>query len=339
MGITSDKYMYFDILYSLASADGRGEALFGDSIEPAGSFVSRSLLGDNYPSYYIEFPLLGKPCFDILTVYDKVRPGSRFEDGAGYGYQKMFDWFSSLPEGHGASCALEMDTGSGETERAGVYLQQRGRRDLVAPFLESVNESSRIGSYLRVLEDLPDGMPASYVGLFTGREGTPLRIGGYMDSHFVRNASDDISLLEDAFVKAGFRDYNRDMLERCKSILSVSPSADFQFDIYPDGSIGDVFGLSLSFNEVLPGKSAECMNNGFGKEIMTMIQDWGLSDDRWKMIAGAPMGKSITINETDGREVNLGFAIRLNYAKIKFKAGVPVSSKFYLILQAAELNK
>ena len=339
MSVTSDKYLYFDILYSLASADGRGEALFGDSIEPAGPFVSRSQLGDNNPSYYIEFPLLGKPCFDILTVYDKVRPGSCFEDGAGYGYQKMFDWFSNLQEGHGASCALEMDTGSGETERAGMYLQQRGRRDLVAPFLESINESCRIDSYLSVLEKLSDGMPASYVGLFPGREGMPLRIGGYMDSHFVRNASDDISLLEDAFVKAGFRDYNRDMLERCKSILSVSPSADFQFDIYPDGSIGDVFGLSLSFNEVLPCNSAECMNNGFGKEIMTMIQDWGLSDDRWKLIAGAPMGKSITIKETDGREVHLAFAIRLNYAKIKFKAGAPVSSKFYLILQAAELNK
>jgi hypothetical protein len=46
----------------------------------------------------------------------------------------VFDWFSTLPAGHGASCAITMDTGRGETERAGIYLQQHQRTDLVARF-------------------------------------------------------------------------------------------------------------------------------------------------------------------------------------------------------------
>lgn len=334
-----DSITCFDVLYSLASADGRGDALFGDSIVYAGKVVERSLIGSSIPSFYLEFPLLGRPCFDILTVYDKVDPGACFAEGAGYGYQKMFDWFSHLPESHGASCAIEVDTGSGETECAGVYMQQRRRKDLVAPFLESVGEDARAGSYLKFMERLPQGMSAAYAGLFPGREGSPMRIGGYMDKAFIDNASDDTSVLDRAFSSVGFGDHDPGMLELCSRLLAMSPAADYQFDIYPDGSVGDVFGLSLSFNDVLPNEAAECMNSGFGKDIMTTIQDLGLADDRWKMIAGASMGKGITVKKTDGREVFLVFAIRLNYVKIKFKAGVPVFSKFYLILQAAEMNR
>lgn len=114
--------MVFDALYSIAAGDGRGEALFGNSFGAARGAYERTLIGDGYPTAYIEFPLLGRPGFDLLSVHSAVRPGSRFAPGAGFGLQGMLDWFEGVCEGDaGASCGIEVDTSAGETERAGVY--------------------------------------------------------------------------------------------------------------------------------------------------------------------------------------------------------------------------
>ena len=134
----------FDALYVLAAGDGRGEALFGNCFSPARLAYERSLIGNGYPSAYFEFPLLGEPCFDILSVHGWVEPGAQFAPGAGFGRQPMFDWFEGVCErGCYVSCGLEMDVSDGETERAGVYLQQRKRTELVGPFLASVGVTSQ----------------------------------------------------------------------------------------------------------------------------------------------------------------------------------------------------
>ena len=113
----------FDALYAIAAGDGRGDALFGNSIELARPAYERTLIGSGYPQAYLEFPLLGEPCFDLLSVHGSVEPGSRFAPGAGFGYQGMLDWFSGVREStESISCGIELDTSPGETERAGVYL-------------------------------------------------------------------------------------------------------------------------------------------------------------------------------------------------------------------------
>ena len=114
----------FDALYALAASGGRGEALFGSSIELARPVYERTLIGDGYPNAYLEFPLLGEPAFDLLSVYGYMEPGSTFAPGAGFGYQAMFDWFSrACAPDDMVSCGIELDISDGETERAGVYLQ------------------------------------------------------------------------------------------------------------------------------------------------------------------------------------------------------------------------
>ena len=170
----------FELLYAIAAADGREEALFGNSIEAARPAFERMRIGSAYPGVYLEFPLLGKPCFDMLAVYGSVGKDDRFDCGGGFGYKNMFRWFAGLPENHGCSCGIELDTGSGETERAGAYLQFRARTDYAEPFLDSVGESARMEEFGETIRRLPKGWPAAYIGLFPGREGSPMRIGGYL---------------------------------------------------------------------------------------------------------------------------------------------------------------
>ena len=328
----------FDLLYTLAARDGREEALFGSSAHLAYPVVEQALIGDVYPGIYLEFPLKGKPCFDLLLGYGEMPPGARFAPGAGFGYQRLFDWFSSLPEGHGASCGFSMDTGSGETQRPGVYLQYRGQEDLAASFLDAIGEGGRFSRYSAALRRLPEGMPASYIGLFPGREGTPLRIGGYMGKTLQNAAARDPGLLGDCFDQAGFRAYDGSMLEQCGEILALAPSVDFQFDLFPDGALGDVFGLSLSFNAVRPRQAAEWMETGCGRDMMRLLEGWGLADDRWQLLPGTALSKGIPMEGPDGNKKLLGLAVRFNYAKVKFKAGAPVSAKFYLRLHAGLLE-
>jgi len=70
--------------------------LFGGSVELVRIAYERTLIGYGYPSVYLEFPLLGEPCFDLLAMHAHVALGSRFAPDAGYGYQKMFNRLGSF---------------------------------------------------------------------------------------------------------------------------------------------------------------------------------------------------------------------------------------------------
>ena len=330
----------FEALYTIASEDGRGQALFGNSFELARRAYERTLIGKGYPNAYIEFPLLGTPCFDILSVHSRadVNAGDRFAPDAGFGYQAMLDWFANVPDEGDVSCGIELDTSVGETERAGVYLQFRKRTELVAPFLESVGEGARAESYRTVFDRMSDGWPPAYVGLFPGRAGTPLRIGGYLGHDVQRACAADPSFLKRQFDAIGFSAYDDEMLARCSEFMSLAPSLDFQFDIMPDGSLSDVFGLSLSFNETKPRSARECMESGYGARICSTLQDWGLADDRWKLIADAAFAVHVPFAREDESVGRFALCCRFNYAKVKFKAAVAQPAKFYLLLESGELR-
>lgn len=331
-----DQLTVFHALYSIAAKDGREEALFGNSINLAGPIYEKSLIGSDYPSAYLEFPLLGEPRFDLLTVHSHVDPGSTFAPGAGFGYQAMYDWFSTIGL-ENVSVGIELDCGSGETERAGVYLQQRTHAELVAPFLESVGEGARAASYEAACARMPKGWPPSYIGLFPGRAGSPMRIGGYMSARTRRACANDPSELARAFDKIGFSVYDEPMLTRCAEFISKAPSVDFQFDIMEDGSLGSTFGLSLSFNETKPREAHACMESGYGASIMRTLQGWGLADERWKLIADAAFARHVSFEREDGTEGRLALCVLFNYAKVKFTNAKPQPAKFYLILRGDEL--
>ncbi len=329
----------FDALYTIAADDGREEALFGSSFGLARRVYERTLIGSGYPMAHLEFPLMGEPCFDLLSVHGYVEPGARFAPGAGFGYQNMFDWFASVCKPGGKiSCGIELDTSTGEAERAGVYLQQRKRHELVAPFLESIGEAERAQAYQDMLSRMPEGWPPSYVGLFPARPGTPMRIGGYMDDSELERCADDPAHLGDCFQKIGFSAFDAPMLERCVEFMRLAPSVDFQFDIMPDGSLGDTFGLSLSFNETKPREARACMESGYGAAVMRALQDWELADDRWKTIAGAAFARHVGYERDDGTEGRFALCIRFNYAKVKFRACEPQPAKFYLTCTAGDVK-
>lgn len=328
----------FDAMYSIAAAKGRGEALFGNSVRLARDAYERTLIGNGYPHAYLEFPLLGEPGFDILSVHAEVEHGATFASGAGFGYQKMFDWFASVCGEGNASCGIELDTSAGESKRVGVYLQFRKRTEMIAPFLESIGESERLGGYMDVLGCMPKDWPPAYVGLFPGRPGSPLRIGGYLNGSVKDSCAADPTFLGEQFRRIGFTAFDGDMLRRCAEFMALAPGIDFQFDIMADGSLGDTFGLSLSFNETKPRQARACMESGYGARICGLMQEWGLADERWRAIAGAAFARHVGFERDDGTEGRFALCVLFNYAKVKFTSCEPKPAKFYLVLNTRELE-
>lgn len=330
----------FDALYTIAAGGGREEALFGNSYGLARPVFERTLIGNGYPTAYFEFPLLGEPCFDLLSVHGSVESDDRFAPGAGFGYQAMLNWFAGICRQYESlGCGIELDLSVGETERAGVYLQQRDRHELVEPFLASVGEMERAKDYLDVLGRMPKGWPPAYVGLFPGRCETPLRIGGYMSHDELTHCGNNPSYLGECFRQVGFSAFDDAMLERCSEFMWLAPSVDFQFDILPNGQLGDTFGLSLSFNETKPREAKECMESGYGARLMQTLQNWSLADDRWKLIAGAAFARHVGYERDDGTEGRFALCIRFNYAKVKFRAAEPQPAKFYLACSAGDVGE
>ena len=329
----------FDILYGIAARDGREEVLFGDDILLARPAFERMLIGDCFPSVYLEFPLMGTPGFDVLAGYGRTSEGACFAPGAGYGRQDLFDWFASVcKSGESASVGFEVDTSARRIDVAGVYLQQHRQAGLVEPFLSSMGEQSRAPSYLALRERLPRGWPTSYVGLFPGRAGTPMRIGGYLSPRAQARCAGDPGELRACFESVGFSAYTSDMLRRCAQLMGIAPSVDFQFDIFPDGSLGDTFGLSLSFNEVAPREMPACMESGYGARLMRLLEDWDLVDSRWKLLADACFAQHVSYPHAERQARRLALCVLPNFAKVKFVAGVAAPAKFYLQCAAKVLN-
>ena len=322
----------FDILYGIAARDGREEALFGDDILLARPAFERMLIGEEFPFVYLEFPLMGAPGFDVFVTYGHLEAGAQFAPGAGYGRQDMFDWFARACEaGKHASVGIEADTSARRMDVAGVYLQQRKQTELVDPFLSSMGEGNRAAAYHALAGRLPKGWLASYVGLFPGRAGTPMRVGGYLSPGAQARCIDGPDNLRNCFRQIGFGSCSDEMLHQSVELMRIAPSVDFQFDLFPDGTLGDTFGLSLSFNEVAPHEMKQCLESGYGKRLFGLLQGWGLADDRWKLLADAGYARNVAYGRTEGRTDRLALCVRPNFAKVKYVSGSPALAKFYLM--------
>ena len=338
MGAKPGNADLFEALYGIAVRSGCEEALFGDSMELVRPAFERVLIGDKFPITYLEFPLLGEPGFDLQAGYGSVPRGAKFAEGSGYGRQDMIDWLiEATDEGTRCAVGFEVDATTGQNDVAGVYLQYRKNMELLEPYLDSVGELWRAEPYHAVCERLAEGWPPSYVGLFPGRAGAPMRVGGYFRNKERLRCAEDPQHLADGLDAAGYTWCTEDLLSKCSELMGMAPSADFQFDILADGSLGDTFGLSLDFSSVPLQDAHECFERGYGAKLFGRLEEWGLADGRWRHIPDTVFARHIAYDREDGSEGRLALIITFDWAKVKFVAGVPTFSKFYLMCKAVDL--
>lgn len=326
----------FEVLRLQAVGEGRGPVLFGDCAERVRTEVPPFLVGPKFPQTYFEFPLVGDPYLDVTLLYGELDRGTCIASPAAEGTEEMLDWFAdSCNQGVPITCGFELDTKNPQLPAAGVHFQPRTNHELVEPFCAAIGEPERARLYLDLAKRMPSAWPLSFFGLFRGRLGSPLRVCGYLDNREKRAMADDCRHLAQIFDEVGFGAYDDELLAQASRLVGVTPGQlDFQFDVYPDGSIGDTFAFDLRFDLSRAAAVHASFADGPAALIMELLQQWRVADERWKLAVEATIARSIPVELADGTAGRYGFSLIPLWAKVRWRAGVLQPAKLYLLAGA-----
>ena len=302
-----DRLALYDALYLLAAGEGRKAALFGDTQPLASEAFSRSLAGDEFPIVWFELPMLGRPRFDLHVALGRaaLTADPTFAQGAGNGYDELFAWYGS-EEGGGGGLAFAYDTGEGRIADPAVHVcvNNAPLGDMDRFFgLASGAEAAQL--YRDFAAKLPLAWHVWYAGVHPGRPGSPVRVDCLVSGERQTAYAQDLSLFEADLRACGFTAFGPGF-ERLAELVLASPfQLELQFDVLRDGSLGPTLGLS---------------------------------DDRWKLIADAAFARHVAYERENDSEGRFAPCVLFNYAKVKFTACEPQPAKFYLMLNARELE-
>ena len=326
----------FEVLCLQAADEGRGEILFGSSFPRARTALRPFMLGDVFPSTYLEFPLIGSPFLDVTVLYSHLPAATRIHSEAAAGTEAIIDWFAGIENAdEKVSFGFELDTKNPGLPAAAIHFQPRHRLDLVRPFCEAAGEPERAELYLQTNERMPQGWPLSFFGMFRGRPGSPLRVCGYLSIAEANRCVEDPRRLADVFDQIGFTAYNETMLSQATRMMASTPKGfDFQFDVWPDGTLGSTFAIDVQFGIEQPEAVLACFQSGAAARIFSQLEEWGAADGRWHMGGEAAFARALPVELDDGSIARYAFTLIPQWAKIRWTDGTLQPSKLYHLAHA-----
>ena len=330
----------YQVLCLQLADEGRGASLLGDCVERARTCALPFLACNQFPSVYFEFPLAGDPFLDVTLLYGKLEPGTRIDSPAASGCERLLDWYANAyDKHHNISFGFELDTSKQQLPAAAIHFQPRTHTSLVEPFFDAIGEPERAHLYLDLAERMPKGWELAFFGLFRGRPNSPLRVCGYLHVETVLPYTKDPSLLASVFDDIGFSAYDEAMLGQIATLLGTSSSGfDYQFDIYPDGSLGDTFAIDVQLQVEKPEAVRATMENGEGGRIMQLFEDWGIADDRWKSLADIAFARKLPQIKDDGTDTSFSFTLMPGWTKVRWRKCALQPAKYYYLGSAGLLE-
>lgn len=329
------------VLLLQAADKGRGPVLFGESLDRLRNVLPPFLIGESFPEIHLEHPLIGKPFIDATVLYSDLQPGLRVDSPLAGEHGAMLDWFANEYKKHDdINFGFELDTKEEVPPVAGVHFQPRLWKELVPSFCELVGEPERATLYLDLNRRLPDTWPLSFFGLFRGRPESPLRVCGYLENDERLACAEDPTRLPHVFDSVGFTAYDDTMLRQTRELLVEAPGAtDFQFDVYPNGSLGSTFAVDIRFGAQQPDAMRETFESGPAARIMGLLQRWGAADERWKLAAQATFARALPV-ELPGDKIGLyAFTLMPQWVKARWTNAELQPSKLYLLARGSIIDR
>ena len=106
------------------------------------------------------------------------------------------------------------------------------------PFCEAAGNAAAADLYLAQNARMSPGWELSYLGMFQGREGSPLRVGGYVDAIEKDRCADNPARISRILQNAGFPAIHGEAFAQAARVMHLAPSKiDFQIDVLPDGRL------------------------------------------------------------------------------------------------------
>lgn len=321
--------MAFEAVSGLV-AKRSGAGFLGGDIDLASQIFRRSLIGDAFPSFWLEVPLFGESGFDLHVYYDRgqVRPNERFAEGRGFGMQALFDWyFGTETGGVGVGFAHDLRGGRAAT---GAYVNFNKRPLADAPgFFRALDAEDEYAHVAALLGRLSKEWHPWYVGLFPERPDAGVRVGSFvLCGRQMDYVSDPGALVRDLEL-AGFDALDDEMIDRLRVMATLPYRLELQLDVTA-GGVGD----TLSADLTLGYESAETVSKAFstggpGARACALLESWGVADERWRRIADASLSMAVPV--FDGKSIVLMLiSCRPAFIKVKWIGTRPQPAKVYL---------
>lgn len=321
--------MLYEILYALAASGGREQALFGNCAPAARKAFARSCAGNAFPEIWFEIPLLGEPRFDLhaLTSRGTLDPETALPAEVCGGFPDTFRWFACQGK-NVRQLALSWDLKPDKDPSAAIQLLVADKDpNTVRGFLQAAGREDAIERYESFSDRLPEGLYTCYYGVFPERPGSSLRVECIPARSLQPAYAKDPELLRAHLAQVGIREFGDTLLPRCRDLADTPFRLEFQFDVEEDGSAGPVMGASLRF-ACPPGEDDWDFFNPDGEagRLMDRICEWGLADDRWRLL-----GDMSFANRVKREEESCMLFCFTAFVKLRWRAGVPLDAKAYLM--------
>ena len=330
----------FQVLLLQAADEGRGPALFGESLARAREAAVPFMVGRKFPDVYLEHPLSGDPFLDVTVLLGQLDPGTRVESPAAGEHAAMLDFYADAKRRYDeVTCGFELDTSEGKLPPAAVHFQPRGHVELVRPFCEATGERQAAELYLGQAARMPAGWPLSFFGMFRGRPDSPLRVCGYLDRAEKTACAADPACLAAALDAIGFSAYDDALLAQASALLAAAPGGcDFQLDVFPDGSLGPTFAIDVQFGIEQPEDVRRAFDTGASGRVMSLLEGWGVADGRWRQSVASAFARAIPVELDGGGFGRFAFALMPQWAKVRWTDGELRPAKLYHLAHAGLLD-
>ena len=331
-----------EMLCIQAGGNGRAEELFGNCLENVMRRVPPFLVGASLPEMYLEFPLTGNPFCDLTLLLGELSPGCRIDSPLAGGTGPLLDFHSEVharglcaKDGDGVSFGFEIDCSSPGPVAAGAYFQPRKRHELVRPFCEAAGNAAAADLYLAQNARMDPGWELSYLGMFPGREGSPLRVGGYVDAAERKRCADDPSRIGHILHQASFSALDGEALVQAAQVMRLAPGkVDFQFDVLPDGSLGPALAIEVFFDCGSSAGARESFTEGAGAQVVRQCREWGAADERAERMVDMAFMRAVPMKTDDGGQALFYFKIMPCWLKLRWTSGTLQPAKMYFFMMA-----
>ena len=328
--------------YLMLSADG-GEGLFGsptgrededaegaqpDCAQLAFDAFLSCEVGDTMPILYFEVPLLGEPRFDLQVCIDRasLSKGAKLPESAPAHLQGAIDWL--LQDGNGSTGVdFAFDVSAGDIRSPQVIAFTNGCETCdLESFFACAGDASAAGRYDDAQTRAPEGWNSWYTGLIPQRQGRPVRLDYFVDRDKAARYRQDIGLLAADLRQMGYNASGFE-LERCADLLAYPFGLNIQLDVLEDGSMGPVLGYNAAFGGLPASVARASATDGALAGIMQLVEDWGLADERWRLLAGCCIGRRIGLPDGDSITVRS----TPTFLKVRMTPEGLVDAKVYII--------
>ena len=331
----------FEVLLLQAADAGRDAALFGGASYRVRDTALPFFIGEKFPEIYLEFPLAGEPFLDVTLLYGELKEGTHIDSALAEGCEEILSFHArERAKDESVGFGFEIDCSNPAPSAAGIHFQPRSRTDLVAPFCEAAGNPEKASLYLAQNARMPNDWPLAFFGMFRGRADSPLRVCGYLGKDERDACMADPEHLGRALAQAGFAAFDDTMLAQAARVLELTPAdADFQFDVFADGSLGDMFAIDVRFNQMSSDDVCASFAEGEGAALMAQLREWGIADERVSHVADMSFTRGVKLLADDGSIALYGFSLVPGWLKVRWRGGVLQPAKMYMKASAGPVVK